>query len=314
MKWLEISIITTAQHIEAMAEVLNELGTGGVVIEDPAVLYELVDNGALDEVAIKREDISPLGPVVKGYLSLGDRPRSQIEAELEDRIKELGPGLCQGISYFEIDDADWSQQWKKYYHPFSLGKRLLVKPTWEKYEDHGDRLVLNMDPGMAFGCGTHPTTGLCLELLEEAVRGGELVYDVGTGSGILAVAAAKLGAGQVLALDLDEVAVKTAKQNVDINGVGHIVTVQRGNLLEAVGRPAHLVVANIVADIIIALIPEVPALLLPGGGFICSGIIEGRQDDVHEQLHQYGFDIKEIRHRGDWYAMYATPSVEKEAI
>lgn len=314
MKWLEISILTTAQHIEVMAEVLNDLGTGGVVIEDPAVLHDLVNNGAPDEVAIKREDISPRGPVVKGYLSLGDRLRPQIQADLEEKIKVLGPGLSQGITFVEIDDADWSQQWKKYYHPFTLGKRLLIKPTWETWDGQDDRLVLNMDPGMAFGCGTHPTTGLCLELLEEVVRGGELVYDVGTGSGILAVAAAKLGARQVLALDLDEVAVSTAGQNVEINQVGHIVTVQRGNLLEAVGRPAHLVVANIVADIIIALIPEVLALLLSGGGFICSGIIEGRQTDVQEQLSRHGFGIKEIRHRGDWYAIYATPSVEKAAF
>lgn len=304
MKWLEITVRTPPEGVEAVAEIFNELGTGGVVIEDPALIYDLAVSGSPEEVAIKPEDISCSGPAVKGYLPVDPELEGRLAA-LRESLNRLDFRPAPEISAAELEESDWAHQWKKYYHTTPVGKKLLVKPSWEETSVEPGRIVLEMDPGMAFGCGTHPTTGLCLVYLEEIIRGGETVCDVGTGSGILAIAAAKLGASRVVAVDMDGVAVRVARENVAQNGVNDKVEVLEGNLLDMVKTSVDIVVANIVANVIIELAPAAASLLKPGGKFISSGIYRGREDDVRSSLAQNGFIELDFRRDGDWTAILA---------
>lgn len=304
MKWLEITVRTPPEGVEAVAEIFNELGTGGVVIEDPALIYDLAVSGSPEEMAIKPEDINGAGPAVKGYLPVDPQLEGRLVA-LRQGLSRLGLTPAPEISARELEESDWANEWKKYYHPTPVGNKLLIKPSWEELPSDLGRIVLEMDPGMAFGCGTHPTTALCLAYLEEIIRGGETVCDVGTGSGILAIAAARLGACRVVAVDMDGVAVRVARDNVLQNGVDHKVEILEGNLLDMVKTPVDIVVANIVADVIIALVPAAASLLKPGGKFISSGIYRGRENHVRAALAQNGLIELDSRRDGDWTAILA---------
>ncbi len=304
MKWLEITVCTTPEGVEAVAEILNELGTGGVVIEDPAVLYNLALEKGPEEVAVRPGELLPGFPSVKGYFPFEAGVGEKIE-KLRNALAALDFTSPPEIITREVQETDWANQWKKYYHTTEVGKRIVIKPSWEDFTVPPGKLLLEMDPGMAFGCGTHPSTVLCLLLLEEFVRGGETVYDVGTGSGILAVAAAKLGASRILAVDTDGVAVNVARENIKLNGVDRVVKVVEGNLLDSVSEPADIIVANIVADVIMELVPAAVSLLKPGGIFISSGIYLGREKDVETTLAARGFSVLDRRQEGDWTAIIA---------
>lgn len=304
MKWLEIAVSTTPEGVEAVAEILNELGTGGVVIEDPAVLYNLALEKGPEEVAVEPGDLLPGFPSVKGYFPLKAEVGEKIE-KLRNALSGLNLKQPPEITTREVQETDWANQWKKYYHTTEVGQRFVIKPSWEEFTAAPGKLLLEMDPGMAFGCGTHPSTVLCLLVLEELVRGGETVYDVGTGSGILAVAAARLGAARVLAVDTDGVAVKVARENIELNGVERVVKVVQGNLLDSVKEPADIIIANIVADVIMELAPAAVSLLKPDGIFISSGIYLGREKDVQSALAVLGFSVLDRRREGDWTALTA---------
>ncbi|GBF33167.1 ribosomal protein L11 methyltransferase [Desulfocucumis palustris] len=304
MKWLEIAVSTTPEGVETVAEILNELGTGGVVIEDPAVLYNLALEKGPEEVAVEPGELLPGFPSVKGYFPLQAEVGEKIE-KLRNALAGLNLKRPPEITTREVQETDWANQWKKYYHTTEVGQRFVIKPSWEEFTAAPGKLLLEMDPGMAFGCGTHPSTVLCLLLLEELVRGGEMVYDVGTGSGILAVAAAKLGAARVLAVDTDGVAVKVARENIELNGVDRVVKVVQGNLLDSVKEPADIIIANIVADVIMELAPAAVSLLKPGGIFISSGIYLGREKEVQSALAALGFAVLDRRREGDWTALTA---------
>jgi ribosomal protein L11 methyltransferase len=209
------------------------------------------------------------------------------------------------LSIGNVRDEDWAENWKKYYKPFRVGKRLLVKPVWETVPDDPDALVIEIDPGMAFGNGTHETTALCMAMIEERLHPGDAVLDVGTGSGILAIAAARLGAGAVLAVDLDPVAVRVAKENIERNGLSDRITAQEGDLLAGVQMQANVVVANIIADAIILLSGAVKQHIVPGGAFIASGIIREREQDVRDAMAAAGFTIEAAAHKGEWVALAA---------
>ncbi|WP_031513247.1 50S ribosomal protein L11 methyltransferase [Desulfofalx alkaliphila] len=301
MKWLEVSVHTPSDAVELVSLIFEELGVGGVAIEDPAIIYRYIESGVWDHWDFSEDELKNAKAVVKAYLPPQKDTKMMLE-QLQQRLKNLDIVPFPKIYTREIDEEDWANAWKAFYKPLYIGRRFLVKPSWEEVEDGHKRIVLDLDPGMAFGCGSHATTAMCLEYLEDLIVGGEEVCDVGTGSGILAIAAAKAGASSVLAVDLDEVAVEVAKKNVQLNGVAAQVQVKRGNLLEVYRQRADLIIANIVADVIIQLAPDAYQALKGGGHFIASGIIKDRAGEVQSVLQQTGFKVQAISNKGEWVA------------
>ena len=247
------------------------------------------------------------GVLVKAYLPDNDELTARLEG-LRGRLNSLNqiiPDCIREVDFALVREEDWANSWKKYYKPVRVGQRIVVKPSWEDFQARPEELVIELDPGMAFGTGTHPTTTMCLEVLERHIKGSELVYDVGTGSGILAVAAAKLGAGRVLAMDIDDVAVQAAVENVAVNGVSQAVAVRRNNLLEGVTEPAGIIIANIVADVILKVIPDAARLTEKGGIFITSGIIDHRAEEIAGALQRQGFRLLDKKEEKDWVLFVA---------
>ncbi len=304
MEWLEIAVSSPPAGVELVSEIFRELGAGGVVIEDPAVIHMYAARTHPEEWAVSPEAAKQEKPVVKAYLPVDDGLDRRLE-ELFSALNRLGLNPEAEVSTRTVREEDWASTWKQYYKPVHVGRRIVVKPSWEDYQAVDGELVIELDPGMAFGCGTHPTTSLCLKLLEKYIRGGERVYDVGTGSGILAVAAAALGAGRVVAVDLDPVACRAAAENVARNRMEGIVRVVQGNLLDNLNGGADLVVANIIAGVIISLAPDAAAALVPGGFLIASGIIRHRADEVRDALEEAGLTLREQLEEGEWTAIVA---------
>lgn len=309
MDWIEIIVHTTTAGSDIVSEQLIAEGATGTMVEDradipdptkPNGIWEIIDPKMIDEMP---EDV-----LVHAWFEPDERLTDRLFS-LRNRLTGL-PALCPGFSLGslvldtrDVKDEDWSEVWKKFYKPFRAGKSLVVKPTWEHWDAQpGDR-VIEIDPGMAFGSGTHETTGMCMELLEEAVKGGERVIDVGTGSGILAIGASLLGAGEVLAIDIDPTAVKVAKENIEHNGLQDKITAVEGNLLDKVDASCEICVANIIADVIIMFAQPLTEHIVPGGTFICSGIIKEREGEVVDALNAAKYEIQSIRRKGEWVAI-----------
>ena len=309
MKWTELSVLTTNEAVEAISNIYHEAGASGVVIEDSTEMEkERVDQfGEIYDLNPK--DFPTSGVIVKAYL-----PASSFLAETVEEIKlaianlenfdiNLGENV---FSMSEVHEEDWATAWKQYYHPVKISERFTIVPTWEEYTPvNTDELIIELDPGMAFGTGTHPTTVMCLQALEKVVKKGNSVVDVGTGSGVLAIAAAMLGAEKVHALDLDAVAVKSAFENIVHNKVQEIAKVQQGNLLDTVSEAADVVVANILAEIIMTFTDDAFSIVKPGGLYVTSGIISAKKDDVKKALAGSGFIIEEVLMMEDWVAIIA---------
>jgi ribosomal protein L11 methyltransferase len=300
---MEITVTTSQEAKEAAADILYQSGANGLVIEDslPAFLAADVEDYAdLPEESFPLEEVRLVAylPVDESLAVKIDSIRQSVAA-LADF--DLDPGPAE-IALQEVEDTDWGSAWKAFYKPIRLGKNLLIKPTWEDVTTDG-RVVLELDPGMAFGTGTHPTTVMCLEILESLIRGGEQVIDVGCGSGILSIACAKLGAAQVQALDYDPMAIKVTTENLALNGVHDRVIARESNLLSEAAGKADLIVANIIARVIVDLIPEVEAHLQPDGTFVASGIIEEKLPAVLQALDDHGYVVIEDRRSGDWVAL-----------
>ena len=282
MKWAEISIKTTHEATEVIAEIFHEVGASGVVIEDPALVNEYRASGAWDYTDIPEATNTEI-VTVKAYLPVDEQLDDKL-AVFKNRVDELaGHNIDKGlgdINCTEIQDEDWSTTWKEYFHPIKVGDLIVIKPSWEEYNASPDDIIIELDPGMAFGTGTHHTTSMCIRLLEEIIKGGQEVFDVGTGSGVLAITAAKLGAMKVTAVDFDPVAVRVAKENIEANHVSDIITTGQSDLLKNVDGKADVIIANIIADIIIRLLDDIPNRLKLGGTMIASGIIADRLSDV----------------------------------
>jgi ribosomal protein L11 methyltransferase len=310
MNWTEICIHTTAESVDAVSNILHEIGANGVVIEDPEVLHREWDTPFGEIYQLSPDDFPAEGVFVKAYLpvdssALGDTLETIRErlAELESFGLDVGKGT---ISVNDVHEDEWAHAWKKYYKPVAVSDRITIKPVWEAYAPkRDDEIVIEMDPGMAFGTGTHPTTILCLRALEKYLQPGDTVYDVGTGTAILSVAAVKLGASQVLAMDLDEVAVRSAQANVELNQVHEKVSVIQNDLLNGIAGPANVVVANILAEIILRFTDDVHRVLTPGGLFIASGIIRAREADVVAALDKSRLEVIETVSIDDWVAIVA---------
>lgn len=304
MKWMEISVAVSRDDIEAVSDIFDGMGTGGGVIEDPAIIYDVVARGSIETVALAPPEDPGSPPVVKGYLPAGHGLYEKLE-EFRGALAAVDPGYPSRLRLREIEESSWMDKWREFYHPVRVGRRILVKPSWVPVDPEEGRVVIEMDPGMAFGCGTHPTTAMCMALLEEVIRGGETVLDVGAGSGILSLAAARLGASEVVAVDSDPTAVRTARENVEANGLGGLVRVREGDLLDGIGTPADVIVANIVADVIIRLLPRAVSLLRGGGKFIASGVISGRREEVAGAIEASGLAVLKTTSEGEWAAFMA---------
>ena len=311
MDWVELTIHTTTMGADIVSEALMNEGATGTMVEDRADIPDPTKpNGIWEIIDPNLVNTLPEDVLVHAWFepdaSFAERMQalSAHLAEIQRSVPDFDFGSL-AIDTLNVKDEDWSEVWKKFYKPFRAGKTLVVKPTWEPYEkQEGDRII-EIDPGMAFGSGTHETTGMCLELLEEVMQGGERVIDVGTGSGILAIGAAMLGAKDVLAIDIDPTAVRVAKENVEHNGLQDVITTLEGNLLDKVDAQCELCVANIIADVICMFAAPLNDHIIPGGLFICSGIIKEREQDVHDALIAADYTILKICRKGEWVAMLA---------
>lgn len=304
MDWLEVAVQVPPEGVELVADIFQEMGTGGVVIEDPAVILRYAAAAEPDEWGVGTPSPGERRPVVKGYLASGAELAGRLEA-LRAALNSLELTPAPELRTCHVAEEDWANCWKAYYKPVHVGQRLVVKPSWEDYPVVAGELVIDMDPGMAFGCGAHPTTALCLKLLEKYVQDGATVYDVGTGSGILAIASALLGSGRVVAVDHDPVACRTALANIERNGVAGRVKVIQGDLLSSIEGKAGLIVANIIASIIAGLAVDVSKTLVSGGIFIASGIISERGPEVLAALESAGLSVVEQLEDGGWVALVA---------
>ena len=304
MNYIEVVVHTTTAGSDSVSDILMEHGASGTMIEDRADIpdpgrphgyWEIVDPALLDSMP----------PDVEVHAWFADEPAtfsvlSAVRTDL-DQISRPDFGTLEMERRTVSDDA-WTDVWKKYYKPFYAADHLVVKPTWEAFTPApGDRII-EIDPGMAFGSGTHETTGMCISMLQETIRGGERIIDVGTGSGILAIAAGLLGAGHVLAVDIDPDAVRVAAENVNHNGLSRIVDVQQGNLLDHVDQVCDICVANIISDVIIFFAEPLMKHIVPGGLFLCSGIVKERADEVRKALEDAGYEILKTEFRGEWTA------------
>lgn len=317
MKWIEVQVKTTAEAVEIVSNILYEAGVGGLAIEDPHDIEMIsksqntTDWNYIDADLFK-SDFD--GVLVKAYF-----PEDE---ELMDKIKlikqnielipqyDLDGGLGE-VTLSEVYESQWKDVWKKYYKPKKIGEKIVVKPTWEEYIEQEGDIVLELDPGMAFGTGTHETTTMCIQALEKYMNQGDTVLDIGCGSGILSIAAAKLGAEKAIGVDLDEMAIEVSNENVAMNNVTDKVDIRHGNLLDVVDEKAEIVVANIIAEIIKIVAPDVKLSLKEDGIFISSGIILDKIDFVKDALEDQDFEIIELVTMGEWACII---SKVKEAI
>ncbi len=311
MDWMEYTILTTTEGSELVSQILLDAGSTGTMIEDkndvranqrPEGRWDILDESIARRMS---DDVK-----VTGYFQvdggLGDRI-AFIEGELR-RIRSLDLGMDLGkltTLRHDVAEQDWTESWKAAFKPFRLGEHMLMKPSWEDVETRPGDHVIEIDPGMAFGTGTHETTGMCVKLVEKYVKPGQRVIDIGTGTGILAIAAAHMGANPVLATDLDAVAVRVAAENVKINGFEGVIDVRCGDLLDVVEESGDVVIANIIADVIVNLAKPVRERIVDGGLFICSGISLERREDVLSALKDADFEVLDDLNEGEWCAMAA---------
>lgn len=287
MEWTQLVVVTSIEAKEAVANIMMEKGAGG-----------------LQEVETDKQAVELIT-----YFP-AEQNLQELALELESQIKNLAnfglnPGVAQ-VKLAQVDDTDWQKNWEKYYHPLRLSRYLTVVPAWEKYQATTKlEQLIYLDPGKAFGTGTHPTTRLTITAMETAMRGGEEVIDVGTGSGVLAIVAKLLGAKSVLATDIDEEAIVSAKTNIDLNPKAGKIELKVNNLLDGIDYQADMILANILPEFLLPLLPQAYPNLKAGGKLILSGIISAQKEKVVAALKQAGFILEQTYSLGDWYGLLA---------
>ena len=318
MNWTEVKIYTTTAGIDPLTGSMLDLGLQGFMIEDAQDFDEFLHDTTphwdyVDQAVM--EKMKDCETCVTIYVA--DNPQGMEELmqvrQILARLKAQDPDGKYGrleLEMKDVDEEDWSNAWKKYYHPVQVGEHLVVCPSWEAYDRQPDDVVLTLNPGMAFGTGTHDTTRLGMELLEKYITPQDTVLDVGCGSGILAITAALLGANKIIGCDIDEVAVKVAGENAALNGVQDRIAFHQGDLTSQVEGSFQIICANIVADVIIRLSEDAGRYLAKDGIFITSGIIDTREQDVLNALEQNGFQVIERRTSGGWVALACKAKVQ----
>ncbi|MBR6510553.1 MAG: 50S ribosomal protein L11 methyltransferase [Clostridia bacterium] len=300
MNWTEITINIPQKYTDMAAAIANMTVPYGIYIEDYSDLeeqaLEIAHINLIDEGLLARDREKS---VIHIYISECDNAYEALEF-LKERLS--AEGIPFEIGSIGVDDSDWNENWKKYFHTIEIGDKLAVVPSWEEYENKDNRTVLNIDPGAAFGTGTHATTSLCLNVLDKRVTEDMSVLDIGCGSGILAIASVLLGAKSALGVDIDAQSVKTAKENAEINAISDKTDFIVGNLADKVSGKYDIICANIVADVIISLLPDVDKFLADNGIVIISGIIDIREEDIMKAVKDNNFAILESHYKDNWCA------------
>jgi ribosomal protein L11 methyltransferase len=300
MDWAEIKIKIPTEYTESAAAIANVAVPYGIYIEDYSDLEqgaeEIAHINLIDEELLKSDRTHS---IIHLYISKENNVKESVEY-LTERL------TCCNIPYIlseeSISEQEWANNWKQFFKCTEIGNRLCIRPCWEEYDNKDNRKVLSIDPGAAFGTGTHATTSMCLELLDEMVTDGQTILDIGSGSGILSIAGVLLGAKNAIGVDIDPVAVKVAKENAAMNGIEDKAKYIVGNLNEEISDKFDIVVANIVADVIISLSKDVKNLMVDDGVFICSGIIDVRADEVESALVENGLKIIKRIENNNWVA------------
>ncbi|WP_225047391.1 50S ribosomal protein L11 methyltransferase [Lacticaseibacillus kribbianus] len=306
MDYLTVTVTTSSEAVDAISAALMALSASGLAIDDAADMV-----GQPAAIAAQHQ---AAGAAVTGYFA-PDADQTAIRAALTAKIAQLPDfGLARGAGTVTIRggaEADWADNWKQYYQPLRVTRYLTIVPDWLDYRPaQAGEMVIRLDPDMAFGTGKHPTTAMMLQLLEATVRGGERMIDVGTGSGVLALAGRLLGVDSVLATDVDQVAVTNAEKNLALNPGVSGITVAANDLLTGITNQADLIVANILAEVLLPLIPQVPARLAPHGTVLLSGIFHDQLAAVEAALAASGLEVTTRLQRGDWFALSAARPTE----
>lgn len=297
--WTEVKISVKADDVDKAGDIASMVVPYGIYIEDYRELekeaWEIAHIDLIDEELLEKDRSKA---IVHVYISPEENPAEAV-AFLRERYS--AEGIENEIDLNQCKNEDWENNWKQYFHPIPVGEKLLIRPTWEDEFEAGDRKVLNIEPGLAFGTGTHETTRLCLETLEKHIHEGTTVLDIGCGSGILSIASLLLGAEKAVGVDIDALAVKTAIENGEVNNFKEPeYTILQGNLTDKVSGKFDVVVANIVADVIIMFCKDVASFMKDDALFITSGIIDTREQDVIDAFNKYGFEIKARHTKGGW--------------
>jgi ribosomal protein L11 methyltransferase len=295
MHWVELSVEAHPEAVDAIADVFRQHGTNGVAVEQPIQSH----------IEGEEPPIPTGNPVIRAFLPANDRVEEEISG-IESDLWHLQAFDLSPIGALErrnVEEEDWAHGWKEHFHPLKIG-RVVIKPSWREWAGSPGEIVVELDPGMAFGTGLHPTTKLMIEGLQDRVRPGMEVLDLGTGSGILAIPAARLDA-RVTALDISDVAVEVARENVAINNVAAHVSVAEGTIDAVAGRRFDLILANIIASVLVDIAPDLARALKPGGEVLASGIIDERVDLVRTALTAAGLEITNAVREGDWWLLVA---------
>lgn len=303
--WIEVNVAVTHEAVEVVSEILTEAGSKGVAIEDPQLINDLRNSGTWELCDIPEQQNTEV-VTVSGYYADDEKLQNrlaEIEAGLAEVEERIGKYRFGNTRFRKVSEQDWANEWKQYFHVTYVGQSLVIKPSWEEYIAKEGEHVIEIDPGMAFGTGTHHTTNMMMERLEKVMPQDATVFDVGTGSGILAIAAALCGAKAVKAVDIDGVAVRVARENVADNHLSDKIEVREGDLLHGTEGKADVIIANIIADIIIMLMKDIPVKLNDNGIFLASGIIEERVADIEAEAAKEGLKVDAIDHRGGWVVM-----------
>lgn len=301
-KWQELSVVVNREAQEAVANILVESGSQGVAIEDSADYLGPVGKYGELFPEVEQSDMIRITAYYPESMAI-----EAIKSEISQAIRQLPDfGLKTGqmsLSHHELAEADWAENWKRYYQPTRISHDLTIVPSWTDYQPSQGEKIIKLDPGMAFGTGTHPTTKMSLYALEQVLRGGETVLDVGTGSGVLSIASSLLGAKAIYAYDLDDVAVRVAQENIALNPDMGNIHAATGNLLEGVDQEADVIVANILADILVNLTDDAYRLVKDEGYLILSGIIAEKLDLVLEAAYSSGFLLETQMMQGEWHTL-----------
>ena len=310
MKWTEVLIKVDPQAVEAVTDILYGLGAQGVAIDEPVDVQKLREDELywdyIDEKLLENDTEETK---IMAYFSEEETNLPEKIAVIKEKIRNLTEfGLSIGSGTVELSNVnqeDWESAWKQYFKPVHVTDRIVVKPEWEEYSPQEGEIVIEIDPGMAFGTGTHETTSMCINQIEKNLKEGDRVIDIGSGSGILSMAAVLLGAEKATGVDLDPVAVRVALENVELNNLQDKIEILHGNLTDVIREKADIVVANIMADIILILLEDVREFIKDDGLFISSGIIQEKRAAVEARLLEKNFSIVEVETKGEWCAITA---------